>query len=124
MRYTEIYKTIRDARERMKLTKRELASRIGVSPQAIALWEKPITAGGVLPSLKRIPQLERALSVDFGDIELPNDDGHIRNAPHLAQTPSTGHDPLLERRVALIETVLHADQQLLTLLEAIAAAKR
>lgn len=124
MKYEDLHKTIRDARESMKLTKRKLADIIGVSPQAVALWEKPSSAGGVKPSLKRIPQLESALAVDFGDIELSNDEGHIRKAPYITHNSSTPHDPLLERRVALIETVLRADGDTIRLLETIVSTAK
>ncbi len=124
MKYEDLHKAIRDARESMKFTKRKLADIIGVSPQAITLWEKPSDDGGVKPSLKRIPQLESALAVDFGDIELSNDDGHIRKAPYITHNSSTPHDPLLERRVALIETVLRADGDTIRLLETIVSTAK
>ncbi len=119
-RFEELWKHIHAARKGAGMTQRELASRIGVSPQAVGQWEKAPSNGGILPGLKRVSQLEAALKVNFGDIELPSEARHRSSVPHV----SAPHDDNLERRVELIEIILHANERLLTLLEAIAIPKK
>ena len=113
----ELHRFILAARKKARMTQRELGKRIGVTPQAIGQWEKSVRDGGVLPPLRRIKQMEEVLCVDFGEIELPGDNPQHINMKFLKAGGVT--DTLLERRVKLIEAILHADETTLELVERI-----
>ena len=115
----ELHGHIRAARKESSMTQRELGKRVGVTPQAIGQWEKPVRGGGVLPPLRRIKQIEDILRVDFGKIELMGEDHQQINMNFLKSGGVT--DTLLERRVKLIEAILHADETTLALVERIVA---
>ena len=116
IKHGDLYRYILSARKEARMTQRELGGRIGVTPQAIGQWEKAVADGGILPPLRRIKQIEDVLHVNFGEIELPDDQQHINMA--FIKAP-TNYDDLLERRIVLIEKVLHADSATLRLLETI-----
>ncbi len=113
----ELNRYILAARKESRMTQRELGKRIGVTPQAIGQWEKSVRDGGVLPPLRRIKQMEDILRVDFGEIELPGDNPQHINMNFFKSGGVT--DTLLERRVKLIEAILHADETTLELVERI-----
>lgn len=55
-----IARTIKAARERLKLSQAELARRVGVSKQAVAKWELGVSA----PSRKNVVDVAQALGLD------------------------------------------------------------
>ena len=117
----ELHGYILAARKKARMTQRELGKRIGVTPQAIGQWEKSVRDSGVLPPLRRIKQMEEVLRVDFGEIELPGDNPQHINMNFLKAGGVT--DTLLERRVKLIEAILHADEMTLELIERVVSPR-
>lgn len=57
-------KTIKDLREKRKLTQKELADKINVSDKTISKWE----TGKGLPDIGIVEELSRALSVSIGEL--------------------------------------------------------
>ena len=64
MMYPTLGRTIREERERMEMSRAELARQVGVHPSQLTRWE----AGDHKPSLSAMIALGRAL--DVGPVEL------------------------------------------------------
>jgi transcriptional regulator with XRE-family HTH domain len=60
-----IARTIKAARERLKISQAELGRRIGVSKQAVAKWETGVTA----PSRKNVADVALALGLSQTDVD-------------------------------------------------------
>jgi transcriptional regulator with XRE-family HTH domain len=94
-------------RKSLGMTQRELAKRLGVTPQAVGQWE----SGGMDVPIKRIPQLEDILGIK---IELEDINQKPFNTDFIKSGPTH-----FERRVSIIEQVINTDEETLTLLERI-----
>ena len=57
-------KTIKELREKRKLTQKELADKINVSDKTISKWE----TGKGLPDIGIVEELSKALSVSIGEL--------------------------------------------------------
>ena len=60
---------IREYRERLGLSQRDLARKVGVSGPLVSMWE----SGEMLPSTKLLPTLAYALDCRVGDLYEPED---------------------------------------------------
>ena len=60
---------IREYREKMGLSQRDLARKVGVSGPRVSMWE----SGEKLPSTKLLPTLAYALDCRVGDLYEPED---------------------------------------------------
>ncbi len=60
----EIYRILREERERLGLSKYALAAKTGLSQQTIGYLERAKTA----PSLDTVLRLVRAMELDFGEV--------------------------------------------------------
>ena len=94
-------------RKSKRMTQRELAKKLGVTPQAVGQWEK----GTHNVPLKRIKPLEDILGIK---IELEDINQKPFNTDFIKSGPTH-----FERRVSIIEQVINTDEETLTLLERI-----
>ena len=91
-------------RKSKRMTQRELAKKLGVTPQAVGQWEK----GTHNVPLKRIKPLEDSLGIKIEIEDTTFNTDFIKSGPtHF------------ERRVSIIEQVINTDEETLTLLERI-----
>ena len=89
-------------RKSKRMTQRELAKKLGVTPQAVGQWEK----GTHNVPLKRIKPLEDILGIKIEIEDITFNTDFIKSCPtHF------------ERRVSIIEQVINTDEETLTLLE-------
>lgn len=112
-----LYIWISRTRKLKGMTQRELAKRIGVTPQAVGLWEKSPHRGGTEPRRVRLTQIENVfnekyLGRDHRDPQRPEDMQYL-----MLRDQHT--DDLLERRLLLIEDILHADEIILAAVESV-----
>jgi len=117
MEQLELHLWISRSRKIKGMTQRELAKRIGVTPQAVGLWEKPPHRGGTEPRRARLTQIEEILGAKYSDNGV--DDGSSAEDLRYIKALGNRTDDLLERRLLLIEDILHADVVVLTMLEAL-----
>jgi len=117
MERIELHLWISRSRKMEGMTQRELAKRIGVTPQAVGLWEKPPHRGGTEPRRARLTQIENVLGVKYSDN--PADSSKSAEDLHYLNAINGRTDDLLERRLLLIEDILHADEVVLTMLESL-----
>ena len=116
-----LYKWISRIRKVEGMTQRELAKRIGVTPQAVGLWEKAPHRGGTEPRRARLTQIEDILGAKYheysGDLRHTSGDNDKETGYLNILKNRTGD--LLERRLMLIEDILHADDEVITMVEAL-----
>jgi len=116
-----LYKWISRIRKVEGMTQRELAKRIGVTPQAVGLWEKAPHRGGTEPRRARLTQIEDILGAKYheysGDLRHTSGDNDKETEYRVTLKHRTGD--LLERRLMLIEDILHADEIVIATLESL-----
>jgi len=116
-----LYKWISRIRKIEGMTQRELAKRIGVTPQAVGLWEKAPHRGGTEPRRARLTQIEDILGAKYheysGDLRHTSGDNDKETEYRVTLKHRTGD--LLERRLMLIEDILHADEIVIATLESL-----
>ena len=116
-----LYKWISRIRKIEGMTQRELAKRIGVTPQAVGLWEKAPHRGGTEPRRARLTQIEDILGAKYheysGDLRHTSGDNDKETECRVTLKHRTGD--LLERRLMLIEDILHADEIVIATLESL-----
>ena len=116
-----LYKWISRIRKIEGMTQRELAKRIGVTPQAVGLWEKAPHRGGTEPRRARLTQIEHILGAKYheysGDLRHTSGDNDKETEYRVTLKHRTGD--LLERRLMLIEDILHADEIVIATLESL-----
>ena len=93
---------IKRARERLKLTQKNVADAFGVSPQAVSSWERDVE----IPEVSKLPKLRKLLKVNYswllegGDFAPPDENAPevtIENLdPALKQAVSAGLGVMLE----------------------------
>ena len=119
-----LYKWISRVRIMRGMTKRELAKRVGVTPQAVGQWETPLDQGGTEPRRSRMVSIETALGTKYP--KYPEDPDDLRHTSG-DNDKETGYlnilknrtGDLLERRLMLIEDILHADDEVITMVESL-----
>jgi len=118
-----LYKWISRTRKTKGMTQRELAKRVGVTPQAVGLWEKPPHRGGTEPRRSRLTQIEDILGARYHEYsgDLRHTSGEIDKETEYRVTLKHRTGDLLERRLMLIEDILHADEIVITTLESLIA---
>lgn len=116
----ELYSHLKAGRNERGVTQRELGEKLGVTPQAIGQWEKPVSDGGVVIPIPRIKEIEDVLGLDFGEIELVGSNQRL-NTNFIKSKPE--HKTHFERRIAIIEKVVDVSEETLSVLEALLLKK-
>ena len=113
-----LYKWISRIRKVEGMTQRELAKRIGVTPQAVGLWEKSPHRGGTEPRRTRLTKIENILGAKYPDDMRHTSSDNDKETEYLNKLKHRTGD-LLERRLMLIEDILHADEIVIATLESL-----
>ena len=82
---TRLSDRIRSSRAAAKLSQADLASRLGVTPGAVAQWENP---GGTTPGVERLDAIATATGAVFEWLATGRGDPRRRQKSHADPTPA------------------------------------